>query len=268
MTGEPKTYMKEMPVIVEPTERWVRAGFAGVTIADSKNTMLLIEYGQGVLPRYFFPREDIRVDLLRPSERSDHHDGTTYWDVVVGDHIAKRAAWSYTDPPADRLELRNLISLTWFQMDHWYEEEEEVFVHPRDPYKRVDVMPSSRLIRVEIDGVTVAETNRPHLLFETHLPVRYYIPPDDINLELLKPSATQTQCPYKGVASYWSTTINGTKYPDIVWCYPDPIPENPKIRGLMCFYNERTDIWLDGELQARPITPFSQGSPRPQTVKH
>ncbi len=140
-------------------------------------------------------------------------------------------------------------------MDAWYEEEEEVFVHPRDPYHRVDTVSSSRHIQVVVDGEIVAETRRAHLLFETGLPTRYYISQEDVRMSLLTP--TQTQCPYKGVSSYWSVHVNGSVHEDIVWGYPNPIPEIPKIKGLVSFYNEKLDIYVDGVLEEKPRTVWS-----------
>ena len=137
-------------------------------------------------------------------------------------------------------------------MDQWFEEDEEIFVHPRDPHTRVDALRSSRHVRVVMAGETVAETTRPVLLFETGLPTRYYIPPEDVRLDLLEPSGAGTRCPYKGVASYHSVRVGGELVADVVWHYPFPIPECPKIEGLLAFYNERVDLYVDGELQERP----------------
>ena len=130
-------------------------------------------------------------------------------------------------------------------------------VHPRDPYHRVDVLNSSRHVKVVIDGTVVAETRRPRLLFETSLPTRYYVPKADVRLDLLEPTDTVTQCPYKGRASYWSVRVGNEVRKDLVWGYPFPIPECSKIENLMCFYNEHVDIYVDGELQERPRTPWS-----------
>jgi uncharacterized protein (DUF427 family) len=142
-------------------------------------------------------------------------------------------------------------------MDAWFEEDEEVFVHPRDPYTRVDTVHSSRQVRVEIDGVTLGETHRPILLFETGLPTRYYIPKQDVRMDLLEPTESVTRCPYKGVARHWSAQVRDKLIKDIVWSYPAPIPECPKIENLLSFYNEHVDLYVDGVLQERPITPFS-----------
>ena len=143
-------------------------------------------------------------------------------------------------------------------MDHWFEEDDEIFVHPRDPYHRVDVLSSSRHVRVELGDETVAETDRPRLLFETNLPTRYYVPRMDVRMELFTPTEKRTHCPYKGEAVYWTANVNGEAFEDIVWSYPRPIPECAKIEGLLAFFNERADIWVDGELQERPAnTPWS-----------
>src|SRR5438128_3465501 len=143
-------------------------------------------------------------------------------------------------------------------MNAWYEEYEELFVHARDPHKRVDVLASSRHVRVVIAGETVAETRRSHLLFETNLPTRYYIPREDVRLDLLDPTDQTTRCPYKGIASYWSVKIGDQVVRNVVWSYPDPIPECPKIKGLLCIFQERVDLYVDGALQPRPQTPWSQ----------
>jgi uncharacterized protein (DUF427 family) len=142
-------------------------------------------------------------------------------------------------------------------MDEWYEEDDEVFVHPRDPHHRVDVVNSSRHIRVEVDGQVVAETRRPRLLFETGLPTRYYIPKLDVKSEFLEASSSTTACPYKGRASYYSVRVGDRLIDDLVWYYPSPIPECSKIENLLSFYNEKVDIYVDGELEARPVTPWS-----------
>src|SRR5262249_34978074 len=141
--------------------------------------------------------------------------------------------------------------------DQWFEEDEEIYIHPRDPYTRVEILASSRRVQVEIDGVQVADSVRPRLLFETGLPVRYYLPKTDVRMDLLSPSATPTGCPYKGEASYYDITVDGTVYPDHVWWYPTPLPESQKIIGLVAFYNEKVDIIVDGERLERPKTHFS-----------
>ncbi len=142
-------------------------------------------------------------------------------------------------------------------MDEWLEEDEPIYVHPRDPYKRVDVLASSRHVRVALDGVTLAASAQPRILFETSLPPRYYLPLSDVRFDLLRPSDTQTQCPYKGTATYWSVEVNGVVHEDLVWIYRSPLPESQKVAGLACFYSEKVDLYVDGSLQDRPKSPWS-----------
>lgn len=227
---------------IDPSPRWVRTILGGVTIASSKRMKLLYEPGK--LPVYYFPQEDVRTDLLTPMQ-----DGL--YSLSAGSERLDGAAWS-------RPEVPGYIAFNWNSMDAWYEEDDEIFVHPRDPYKRVDVLRSSRHVQVQLGDVTIADSQRPSLLFETNHPVRYYIPRMDVRMKFLTPSDTHTRCPYKGVASYWSANVNGRTFKDIVWSYEVPIPECPKIEQLMCFFNERVDaIHVDGELQEKPHTKWS-----------
>ncbi len=156
---------------------------------------------------------------------------------------------SYAEPSGALARLEGHIALYWNAIDAWFEEDEEVFVHPRDPYTRVDTVHSSRHVRVKVDGQVVAETRRPVLLFETGLRTRYYIPKLDVRMDLLEATSTVTHCPYKGAASYWALRVGGKTYRDFVWSYPRPIPEIPKIEDLLCFYNEKVDLYVDGVLQ-------------------
>src|SRR5690606_20200851 len=118
---------------------------------------------------------------------------------------------------------------------------------------RVDVLSSSRHVRIEVNGVTVADSRSPRLLFETGLPTRYYLPKTDVRLDLLEPTDTVTHCPYKGTAEYWS--VNGEK--DLAWSYRTPLPESEKIAGLIAFYDEKVDVYVDGVRQDRPTTKFA-----------
>jgi uncharacterized protein (DUF427 family) len=242
---------------VEPTARWVRVRFAGQVIADSRRALLLRQYGREQLPGYYFPQGDVRMEMLVPGADADPNDEVSWRSVQVGDQVATHAAWIVLRPPSVLAALSGYVSFAWGKMEGWYEEEEEVFVHARDPRTRVDVLPSSRHVRVVIDGEVVAETRRPHLLFETTLPTRYYIPPEDVRMELLEPTGLKTRCPYKGIASYWNLRVGQRVAHNIVWSYPDPIAECPKIRGLLSFFNEHVDLYVDGELQTRPKTPWS-----------
>lgn len=244
----------------EDSLRRVRVVFANMTIADSKRVMLFQEFGR--LPIFYFPMEDVRMDLL---EATDHHTSSplkgeaSYWTVRVGNRVAEHAAWSYPDPLPDGPPLKGYLAFYWGKMDALYEEEERVFEHARDPYKRVDILASSRHVRVVLGGVTIAETHRPRLLIETGLPMRYYIPEQDVRMELMEPTETTSRCPYKGQASYWSVRIGEKVFKNIVWSYRDPLPACLPITGFLCFFNERVDaLYVDDELLPVPKTPWSE----------
>ena len=242
----------------EDSPRRVRVMFGGETIADSKRVKLLHE--TGLLPVYYFPEEDVRMDLLEPTDHTTHcpfKGDASYWLVRMGNRVSENAVWSYPEPIDSAPPLAGYLAFYWHMMDHWYEEDEEVFVHPRDPYHRIDILDSSRHVRVRVDDELVAETERPKILFETGLPPRYYIPSEDVREEVLVSSEKTTHCPYKGIASYWSVEAGGERVEDLVWSYKDPIPEAAKIKGLLCFFNEKVDLEVDGEKQERPQTQWS-----------
>ncbi|ATL65390.1 DUF427 domain-containing protein [Nocardia terpenica] len=242
-------------VRTERSHRRVRTYIEGRLVVDTVAPVLVWESPH--YPTYYLPVADLRAKL-EPTGRTQHSpsrgEGVEY-DVVVDSHTRSAAALRYPDSPLE--ELRDLVRLDWNLMDEWFEEDEPVYVHPRSPYTRVDILASSRHVRVEIDGRTVAESTHPHILFETGLPPRYYIPLTDIRQDLLTPSTTRTSCPYKGTAAYFNVRIGNTEHPDLVWYYRTPLPESQKIAGLACFYNEKVDLYIDGELQERPKSPFS-----------
>jgi len=242
-------------VHIEPCPRWVRASCGGEVVANSKQVLLAYEPRR--LPVYWFPAEDVRTDLLSATRQETAPSGIVRWTLQVGDRLVPNAAWSYANPGPERAALIDHIALYWGRMDAWFEEDDEVFAHPRDPYHRVDVLNSSRHVRVELDGQLLAESTRPRLLFETGLPTRYYLPKQDVRMELLTPSTRTSRCPYKGVATYWSLRNGAETGSDIVWSYLAPIPECPKIENLLSFFNERVDIVVDGELQPRPVIDWS-----------
>jgi uncharacterized protein (DUF427 family) len=242
-------------VRVETCAKRVRVFLGGQLVADSYQPWLVWEIPY--YPAYYLPSGDIRAELV-PTGHTEHSpsrgDGSVY-TVRVGDAEAPRAALRYEDSPIP--ELRDLVRLEWSAMDAWFEEDEEVFTHPRNPYHRVDILDSSRHVRVEVDGVTVADSSRPRVLFETSLPPRFYLPKLDVRLDLLEHSDHATHCPYKGRASYWSVRVGETLHPNLVWYYPTPLLESQKIAGLLAFWDEKVDVFLDGVHQDRPKTPFS-----------
>jgi len=240
--GTARDHARSRPSRRSRSPRRVRIKFDGEIIADSTNAHLLFETRH--LPVYYFPRSDVRMDRMTAT---DHHTfcpykGTaSYWTIAVGDKVSENAVWGYPEPFEEVAAIKDFVAFYWNRVDAWYEEDEEIFVHPRDPYKRVDVLDSSRSVQVVVGGQVVAETRRARFLFETRLPTRYYIPPEDVRMDLLVPSETVTRCPYKGKARYYSVKINDNQYRDLVWSYPDPIPECPKIKGYLCFFNEQVD---------------------------
>ena len=242
------------------TPKRVRVIFGGETIADSRRVLLLRE--GGCLPIYYFPKKDVRPDFLISTDftTSCPYKGlASYWSVKVEDKVAENAAWSYLNAPAECDAIKDCFSFEWAKMDRWYEEEEEVFVHARDPYKRIDALQSSRRLRVEIAGETIAETDRPLLVIEPGHPLRYYLPRKDVRMNLLERSSTRSRCPYKGIAAYWSARLRGKLFTDICWSYVEPTVEFPQIKDLLCFFQEReTTLHVDGERVAAPKTKWAR----------
>jgi uncharacterized protein (DUF427 family) len=211
----------EHVVYVEPFPRRVRGVRAGATVVDCDRVVLVHETGR--LPRYAFPAEDVRHDAAVPEAATPGH-----------------------------------VTLAWDAVDAWFEEDEEVFVHVRDPYHRIDVVPTGRRVVVSVGGVVLADSTAVRGLYETGLPVRWYLPPDDVRMELLRPSATVTHCPYKGRPVYW-TLRDGEPDRDVAWSYRGELrPEAEDIRDRVAFYDERVDVDVDGLRQERPATPWSR----------
>jgi uncharacterized protein (DUF427 family) len=237
----------------DPVPHRVRARLAGETIVDSTNVKLLHE--TGYLPVYYFPEEDLRADLLEPSGHSTNcpfKGDASYRSIRVGDRVAENAVWAYPEPIESAPFLAGHAALLWDALDEWWVEDEQAFGHARDPYSRIDVYPTSRRVRVLIDGEVVADTTRANILFEASLPPRYYLPEEDVRMELLEPSAKQSRCAYKGLASYWHVRVGEQLHEDVVWTYRDPGHDAEPVRDRLCFYNERVDIEVDGEVAERP----------------
>jgi uncharacterized protein (DUF427 family) len=232
-------------------------------VLDSRRVKMLHEHGH--LPLYYFPEEDLRADLLEATGTATtcpHKGEASYWSVRVGDRVAEDAVWAYPDPVESARALAGYRSVHWSAMDEWLEEDEPAIVHARDPYHRVDVLETSRHVRISLEGETLAETTAARVLFETSLPPRWYMPAEDVRMELLSESDSSTGCAYKGFASYWDVAVGDAVEDDLVWTYREPRREVEPIRGLLAFFNERVDIELDGEPQERPVTPWSRGPRR------
>lgn len=159
----------------------------------------------------------------------------------MGGKTIENAVWGYQAPLAGAAPIAGYLAFYWERVDAWYEEDEQIFVHPRDPYVRIDVLQSRRAVRALLGGVVLAESRRARFLFETGTRTRYYFPPEDVRRELLEPSAATTRCPYKGLATYWNVRSGDKIFPDLVWSYPEPLAEAGPIKGLLAIYDERMD---------------------------
>ncbi|WP_432564886.1 DUF427 domain-containing protein [Kineococcus sp. SYSU DK003] len=240
--------------LVEPTPRRIRVRLGHRLIADSERAQLLVEYGPQSLPTYYVPLDDVTPGALLPD--GPGADGREQFTVRAGDVEVPRGAWTRADVTGPFAALAGAVTFSWEALD-WYEEDERVHVHARDPYKRIDTLRSSRRVQVFVGGVEVANSVHPLLLIEQPLPRRWYLPWTDVRSDLLEASDLVTQCPYKGRARYWSVRAGGEFVPDGAWSYPDPVPENPKIKDLVCFFDERVEVRVDGRVQAPPETPWS-----------
>ncbi len=250
LSGKPPAtvnYTVDGPVhrlLLDAFPRRVRALLGGATVLDTRRGMLLHE--TGILPRLYVPAEDVRTDLLERTATSTHcpfKGDASYWTVRAGESVAEDAVWGYEDPKPEAGWLRGHLAFYWERMDAWFDEDEEVRGHLRDPYHRVDIRRTSRLVRVLVDGEAVVTTHRALLLSETGLPNRYYVPPSAIDPALLGPSATHTECPYKGTASYRS--VRGIA--DAAWVYETPLPEAAAIAGHLSFQGEGITVEADGD---------------------
>lgn len=236
----------------ESSPRWVRIYQNGEKIADSKNVMLMLEGGPD--QNYYFPLEDVNQEYLVQSDHTETsgYKGTKrFWHIDVNGQRTENGAATY-DPKDNRPDFSNYIAFDWHKVDKIMEEDEVVRHHPRSPYHRIDTVPSSRHVEIFVDDVKVADTHRPFLLFETHLPVRYYVPAEDVNHEYLEASNASSHCPYKGDASYYDLVVGDDRFENTVWYYPDPMPEAPKLEGTLAFWPEkdkRIRIVVDGEVQ-------------------
>lgn len=259
-----------------PTTKRVRAVLAGNPVVDSRRAVLLWEPGR-VVPQYAVPVDDVAavlvpgrpgdgdtrggpvrmgsppVEVLTPEAGFGRHtaEGEVF-TVRTGGTERPGAAFRLADP-----DLADHVALDWDAFDEWFEEAERVIGHPHDSLARIDVLRSDRRVRVERDGTVLAESSRPSMLFETGLPVRFYLPPEDVRTDLLRPSGTRTTCAYKGVASYWALPDGAGGATDVAWSYPDPLHDAVPVRDGICFFDERVDLVLDGERRDRPLTPWS-----------
>ena len=249
------------------SDRRVRALLNDEVVLDSRHPALVFETGFPV-GFYGFPASDFAEGVLRESIEPRQGSGfdfhapkgavSTWYDIVVGDRVARHAAWTLADAP-------ELVIASWDPglIDRWMEEDEIVRAHPRDPFHRVDALASSRQVTISIGEDVVADSRNPVLVFETNLPTRYYLPIADVDLDKLSPAAGESVCAYKGTADrYWDSAVD----PDlrgVAWSYTSPDPSVAAIAGRIAFYDELVDVAIDGVAQPRPVSPFSAKEQRP-----
>ena len=242
---------------VEPVPRRIRAFLAGDTVLDT--TRALYVWEQVSYPQYYIPVEDVRGGALLPEGQvRQSRQGTVEMHALqTGSAHRAGAARVVRHSPVDG--LAGTVRFEWAALDAWFEEDERVFVHPRSPYVRVDALRSTRHVRVEIDGVTLAESSSPVLVFETGLPTRYYFNRTEVALDRLSATETVTGCPYKGfTGGYWSAQVGETLHRDIAWSYAFPSHQLLPIAGLIAFYNERVDLTVGDLTLERPVNHFSR----------
>jgi uncharacterized protein (DUF427 family) len=231
--------LKAHTLYFEDSPKCVRAVFNGETVVDSRRAKLLHE--TGLLPVYYFPEEDLRHDLLEPTDHSTHcpfKGDASYRSLRVGDRLLENAVWLYEEPIESAAWLAGHASLYWEKADAWFAEDERVFGPLRDPYHRVDVAETSRAVRVTAGGKPIAETARAKLVFETGAPVRVYVPGADVAPGVLTPNQRRTVCPYKGEATYWDVGEVAAG----AWSYETPLPDALGIRGHVSFDGEGIEV--------------------------
>jgi uncharacterized protein (DUF427 family) len=242
-------------VRIETLSKRVRTYLGGELVADTSRPALVWET---YYPVYYLPREDVCAELVPTgdTEPSARLGDAALFDVRTRRFVARRAARRH--PTSSIEQLRGLVKIDWPAMGEWFEEDEPVYFAPRDPYRRVDIFASSRHVVLRLDGETVADTVRPRVLLEAlpGLAPRYYLPLVDVRMDLLRSSSRTSRCPYKGTAEYWSLETTIALHEDIAWIYRTPFADAAKIAGMVCFYNERIDTYLDDVLQVRPENPF------------
>jgi uncharacterized protein (DUF427 family) len=252
----------------EPIDKRIRGVLGGHTAVDSTASQLVWE-PKRIVPSYAVPNGDIDGEIMAAADQPGaavdpvHLGSRPVYDPSIpfavhttpGEALEVRAGGRAAAAfrPADE-SLSDHLILDFAGFDAWYEEDERNVAHPRDPFHRIDIVHSSRHVRIERDGTVLAESRRAHLLFEPPLPVRYYLPAEDVAMELLEPSDTQSFCAYKGEASYWS--LDGV--PDVAWTYRAPLREASEVTDRVAFFNERVDVIVDGTRLDRPVTPWSR----------
>ncbi|MFC3999181.1 DUF427 domain-containing protein [Nocardiopsis sediminis] len=226
--------------------RRVRAELAGLDVLDSDRGYLVHE--TRLLPQLYVPTEDIPAAMLEPSDHTTHcpfKGDASYWHLRAGDRVVENAVWAYTDPMPESTWLRGLSAMYMSAADAWFDEEEPIEGHLRDPFHRVDTRLSSSLVRVSLGDQVIALSSGAYVLSETGLPNRWYLPPGDVRRDLLVPSHTTTFCPYKGRASYWTLRAGDREIPDVAWSLPAPLKDGQDVRDHFCFLHDELEITVE-----------------------
>ena len=252
----------------EPTAKRVRVTHVGQPIADTERALLVWE-PRRIVPSYAVPLDDLRVEVVADAVETPDDDGRPFLSpgtpfamhTMPGESLTVRTSagdrLAAAFRPADA-DLDGYVVLDFFSFNDWFEEDEQIVGHPRDPFKRIDIRSSSRHVRIEVDGQVLAESIRPMLLFETGLPTRYYLPREDVRMDLLRPRSTRTWCAYKGEAAYWSLDLGDRTLEDLVWTYETPLSDAGAVINRVAFFNERVDVVVDGARGHRPATEFTR----------
>jgi uncharacterized protein (DUF427 family) len=240
---------------VEPVARRVRAMLGGHVVLDTTRALYLWEWP--FYPQFLIPAKDVDADSLIEEQRTHRVSRGLVATVGLRAGAVERPAAGRRYVESTIPGLVGMVRFDWDALDAWFEEDEQVFVHPRSPYVRVDALRSTRRVRVELEGVLLAESSAPVMVFETGLPTRYYMDRDAVAFSHLRPSNTITPCPYKGhTSAYWSVQTAKALHQDLAWSYDFPTRQLLPIAGLIAFYDEKVDVFLDGERQVRPKTHF------------
>ncbi len=203
---------------LEDVPKRIRGVLANETILDTRRGKMLHETGEFI--QWYIPLEDVRSEVLKPSNRrtSNPYKGdTTFYNVRVGEHVETNAAWSHERAPQASPPLRDLVAFDFARLDAWFEEDDQIFGHSRDPYHRFDCRHTSEHVEVHVGGKAIADTRRAIKRFETSMPSRYYIPVEHVKPDALTPSDTRTLCPYKGEAAYYNVQGGARTLTDGAW---------------------------------------------------
>lgn len=238
------TNNKDFPIKTLPTQKRVRGLLAGRFVFDTTKALLVWE--SRFFPQYWIPKADFLDEARFTDDKPISGIQSSTSSLSVDDKSVK----ALIVPDSFNSDLAGYVKVDFRSLDAWFEEQQEVLYHPKDPYHRVDILPSGRHVKVELNGTVLADTGSEggvSSLWETNFPGRWYLPRTAVKWQYLKPSDTKTGCPYKGEASYYDAVIDGKTTKDVVWWYPNPTQESATVRGQLCFYPDKVTTYVDGK---------------------